>query len=102
MIQGLENYSIEQLEGIVLEHISDVFTDIGIDVEIIDVEIYGSRTRGEAKADSDLDVKVKYKGAEKEYALFNILNDDDSALYIDGIRVDINPCTIQKWRYWHS
>lgn len=94
MIQGLENYSIEQLEGIVLEHISDVFTDIGINVEITGVEIYGSRTRGEAKADSDLDVKVKYKGAEKDYALFNILNDDDSALYIDGIRVDINTCAI--------
>ena len=89
MIQGFENYSIEQLEEIVLEHITDAFTEIGIDVEI-----YGSRTRGEAKADSDLDVKVRYKGAEKDYALFNILNDDDSALYIDGIRVDINPCAI--------
>lgn len=94
MIQGFENYSIEQLEGIVLEHISDVFTDIGIDVEIIDVEIYGSRTRGEAKEDSDLDVKIRYNGAEKDYALFNILNNEDSALYIDGIRVDINPCAI--------
>ena len=89
MIQGFENYSIEQLEEIVLEHITDAFTEIGIDVEI-----YGSKTRGEAKADSDLDVKVRYKGAEKDYALFNILNDDDSALYIDGIRVDINPCAI--------
>ncbi|MDY5459602.1 MAG: nucleotidyltransferase domain-containing protein [Candidatus Cryptobacteroides sp.] len=89
MIQGFEDYSIEQLEEIVLEHITDAFTEIGIDVEI-----YGSRTRGEAKADSDLDVKVRYKGAEKDYALFNILNDDDSALYIDGIRVDINPCAI--------
>lgn len=94
MIQGFEDYSTEQLEEIVLEHITDAFTEIGIDVEIIDVEIYGSRTRGEAKADSDLDVKVRYKGAEKDYALFNILNDDDSALYIDGIRVDINPCAI--------
>lgn len=94
MIQGFEDYSIEQLEEIVLEHITDAFTEIGIDVEIMDVEIYGSRTRGEAKADSDLDVKVRYKGAEKDYALFNILNDDDSALYIDGIRVDINPCAI--------
>ena len=94
MIQGFDNYSIEQIEEIVLEHITDAFTEIGIDVEIIDVEIYGSRTRGEAKADSDLDVKVRYKGAEKDYALFNILNDDDSALYIDGIRVDINPCAI--------
>ncbi|MCI6627948.1 MAG: hypothetical protein MR722_01005 [Bacteroidales bacterium] len=89
MIQGFEDYSIEQLEEIVLEHITDAFTEIGIDVEI-----YGSRTRGEAKADSYLDVKVRYKGAEKDYALFNILNDDDSALYIDGIRVDINPCAI--------
>ena len=94
MILGFEDYSTEQLEEIVLEHITDAFTEIGIDVEIIDVEIYGSRTRGEAKADSDLDVKVRYKGAEKDYALFNILNDDDSALYIDGIRVDINPCAI--------
>ena len=94
MIQGLENYSTEQLEGIVLEHISGIFNDSGIDVEIIDVEIYGSSTRGESKADSDLDVKVRYKGAEKDYALFNILNDEDSALYIDGIRVDINPCAI--------
>ena len=94
MIQGFEDYSIEQLEEIVLQHITDAFTEIGIDVEIIDVEIYGSRTKGEAKADSDLDVKVRYKGAEKDYALFNILNDDDSALYIDGIRVDINPCAI--------
>lgn len=94
MIQGFEDYSTEQLEGIVLEHITDAFTEIGIDMEIMDVEIYGSRTRGEAKADSDLDVKVRYKGAEKDYALFNILNDDDSALYIDGIRVDINPCAI--------
>ena len=94
MIHGFENYSLGQIEEIVLEHITGIFTDIGIDVEIIDVEIYSSRTRGEAKADSDLDVKVRYKGAEKDYALFNILNDDDSALYIDGIRVDINPCAI--------
>ena len=94
MIQGFEDYSIEQIEGIVLEHISGLFNDSGIDIEIIDAEIYGSRTRGEAKADSDLDVKVRYKGAVKDYALFIILNDNDSALYIDGIRVDINPCAI--------
>ncbi len=94
MIQGFENYSIEQIEGIVLEHIYGIFNDSDIDVEIIDVEIYGSRTKGETKEDSDLDFKVRYKGAEKDYALFNILNDDDSALYIDGIRVDINPCAI--------
>lgn len=61
---------------------------------ITSLEIYGSRTNGEAKPDSDLDVKVRYKGTEKDYALFNILNDDDCALYIDDIRVDINPSAI--------
>lgn len=66
----------------------------GIDIMVIGVEIYGSRTRGKEKPDSDLDVKIRYNGAEKDYALFNILNDDDSALYIDGIRVDIIPCAI--------
>ena len=49
MIQGFEDYSTEQIEGIVLEHISGIFNDSGIAVEI-----YGSKTRGEAKADSDL------------------------------------------------
>lgn len=66
----------------------------GIDIMITSLEICGSRTMGEGKSDSDLDVKVRYKGTEKDYALFNILNDDDIALYIDGIRVDINPCAI--------
>lgn len=66
----------------------------GIDIMITSLEIYGSRTNGEAKPDSDLDVKIRYKGAEKDYALFNILNDNDCALYIDSIRVDINPCAI--------
>ena len=38
MIQGFEDYSIEQLEEIVLEHITDAFTEIGIDVEIYGFE----------------------------------------------------------------
>ena len=38
MIQGFENYSTEQIEGIVLEHISGIFNDSGIDVEIYGFE----------------------------------------------------------------
>ena len=34
MIQGFENYSIEQIERIVLEHISGIFNDNGINVEM--------------------------------------------------------------------
>lgn len=38
MIQGFEDYSTEQIEGIVLEHISGIFNDNGIDVEIYGFE----------------------------------------------------------------
>lgn len=62
-----------------------------IDIEIIDIELYGSRTKEAAREDSDLDILLEYKGNIREDDLFNILNDDP--LYIDDIKVDINPIT---------
>ena len=62
-----------------------------IDIEIIDIELYGSRTKEAAREDSDLDILLKYKGNIREDDLFNILN--DNPLYIDDIKVDINPIT---------
>lgn len=62
-----------------------------IDVGIIDIELYGSRTKEAAREDSDLDILLEYKGNIREDDLFNILNDDP--LYIDDIKVDINPIT---------
>lgn len=62
-----------------------------IDIEIIDIELYGSRTKEAAREDSDLDILLEYKGNIREDDLFNILNDDP--LYIDNIKVDINPIT---------
>ncbi len=62
-----------------------------IDIEIIDIELYGSRTKEAARKDSDLDILLEYKGNIREDDLFNILNDDP--LYIDDIKVDINPIT---------
>ncbi len=60
-----------------------------IDIDIIDIQIYGSRTKEAAREDSDLDILLEYKGNIREDDLFNILNDD--SLYIDDIKVDINP-----------
>lgn len=95
-IQGLENYSRGQIKEMVREHVARVLADAGFDVEVLDIEIHGSRARGDAKNESDLDVVVEYKGAEKEDGLFNVLNDEDDALFIDGIKVDINPIRAEE------
>lgn len=95
-IQGLENYSRGLIKEMVREHVARVLADAGFDVEVLDIEIHGSRARGDAKNESDLDVVVEYKGAEKEDGLFNVLNDEDDALFIDGIKVDINPIRAEE------
>ena len=95
-IQGLENYSRGQIKEMVREHVARVLADAGFDVAVLDIEIHGSRARGDAKNESDLDVVVEYKGAEKEDGLFNVLNDEDDALFIDGIKVDINPIRAEE------
>lgn len=95
-IQGLENYSRGQIKEMVREHVARVLANAGFDVEVLDIEIHGSRARGDAKNESDLDVVVEYKGAEKEDGLFNVLNDENDALFIDGIKVDINPIRAEE------
>ena len=77
---------IDKIKQIVKSYILDK-----IDVDIIDIELYGSRTKEAAREDSDLDIILEYKGNIREDDLFNILNDDP--LYIDDIKVDINPIT---------
>jgi predicted nucleotidyltransferase len=64
------------------------------DFAIEDVAVIGSRTRDDAREDSDLDVLVQYSGDVREDYAFNILNEEP--LYIDGVLVDINPITKGK------
>ena len=94
-IQGLENYSEEEIKNNIDRYIKQKLEENGIDprdIEIVDSNIHGSRKRGNAKADSDLDVVVQYNGDLREDDLFNILNNNgDDNLYFDDIRVDINP-----------
>ena len=87
-IQGL-NLSRQEVIGRVTEYVERVLTDAGIDAGLVGVEVNGSRGRGSAKADSDLDVVIEYHGDMKEYGMFNALNEEP--LYIEGVRVDINP-----------
>ena len=56
--------------------------------------IVGSRNRGDANTDSDLDVVVEYKGDAREDDMFNVLN--EIALIIENIEIDINPINADK------
>ena len=93
-IQGLETYSREEIKSIVLKHIEDILSQNDIDAPIVGLEIIGSRNRGDAKKQSDLDVVVEYSGNEREDGLFNILN--EKRLEVEGIKIDINPINKNK------
>lgn len=89
-IQGLENYDIQELKSSFKSDIQNILEDNGIyDVDIVDIDLHGSRLRGTAKYNSDLDVVVQYDGNIREDTLFDILN--ENPIEIDGIKVDINP-----------
>lgn len=92
-IQGLEDYSYDEIIDLVNDFIIDRIWDSGHsadDIKLTDIRLHGSRLRGQARDDSDLDAVVEYDGDIIEDDFFSILNDEDP-LYIDDVRVDINP-----------
>ena len=95
-IQGLESYSRDELKRLIENHIANTLSGNGIDADIVAIELHGSRGRGTARKDSDLDAVVEYRGDIREDSMFNILNDEDSRLVIDGIGVDINPIRAEE------
>ena len=91
-IQGLEDYSKEQIYDLTKDYINTALLYSDIDAEIKGMEIIGSRNRGTAKENSDLDIVVELDGDNlREDDLFNVLNDSEEPLEINGIKVDINP-----------
>lgn len=68
--------------------------EYGIDAEIVDVAVVGSRCRGLEREGSDLDVVVELSTNEREDFLFDTFN--ENGLHIGGIKVDINPITAQR------
>lgn len=92
IVQGLESYSQSELERQVRQHVEDILSESfnEEDINIKKITLIGSRLRGEAHEDSDLDVLVEYEGeGVREDTLFNALNEEP--LVINGIPVDINP-----------
>ena len=99
-VQGLEDYTENRIKDIIVEYIMyKMIEEAGYsedDFNIKAIELNGSRKRGQARDDSDLDVVVEFEGDDlREDDLFNLLNGDDR-LYIEDIAVDINPILAYK------
>lgn len=86
--------SKQEIKDRVKDYVKTLLAESDIDAKIVDTAIHGSRGRGTAKPDSDLDVVIEYRGNMKEDGMFNILNEEP--LYIDGVRVDVNPIRAQE------
>ena len=97
-IQVFDGYSQSEIKSIVQEYIQQKLDENDISAHVVGIAVHGSRVRGNAKENSDLDVVVEYEGDIREDGMFNLLNDDDNgeALFIEGIRVDINPIRAQE------
>lgn len=90
MFNNINGYSPEDIEIMVKEHISNIFSENEVSAEIKDLAVYGSRSRGLETDNSDIDVVVEIVNSDlKEDSLFNLLNED--GFEIDGIKIDINP-----------
>ena len=94
LFNGINGQTQDDIEQTVWAYLQSKIDEYGIDVDLVDVVVSGSRCRGLEKAGSDLDVVVEYKGREHEDTLFNAFNED--GLMIGGIKVDINPITEGK------
>lgn len=94
-VQGIDGYDADEVMNAVRGDIEMRLEDAGLDsVSIKGMALHGSRMRGDAREDSDLDVVVEYEGDISEDSLFNILNEDP--IEIEGITVDVNPITKGK------
>ena len=83
-----------EIEETVKCHVQAQLDESGMDAEIVDVAVVGSRCRGLEQEGSDLDVVVELSTSEREDVLFDTFNGD--ALRIGGVKVDINPITAQR------
>ena len=96
-IQGA-SMTEEEIKDAVMSQIKARLEDANVmmpdEVNIVDLAITGSRGRGTARDDSDLDVIMAYTGTMREDDLFNVLHDpdyEDGDIFVDGFTVDVNP-----------
>ena len=94
LFHGINGQTQEDIELNVYAYLQSKIDEYGMDIQLVDMAVSGSRCRGLEGAGSDLDVVVEYRGGENEDALFNAFNED--GFKIGGVKVDINPITEGK------
>ena len=94
LFHGINGQTQEDIELSVYAYLQSKIDEYGINIELVDVAVSGSRCRGLEEAGSDLDVVVEYRGRESEDDLFNAFHED--GFTIGGVKVDINPITEGK------
>ena len=94
LFHGINGQTQEDIEQSVYAYLQSKIDEYGINIELVDAAVSGSRCRGLEEAASDLDVVVEYRGRESEDDLFNAFHED--GFTIGGVKVDINPITEGK------
>lgn len=89
-----EIFTESDLINIVKEDLRIIIKENNLDVEIEDVELIGSYTRGENTSESDLDILVQYSGDLRDDDFFNIISEEQ--LELNGVKIDINPINSAK------
>lgn len=87
-----------EIKSMIMEYVQEAINlaDMGDDITIKGIKLYGSRTRNDYLPGSDLDVLIEYEGDYKEYMMFNLLNDTEDPVILSGILVDINPIRAEE------
>lgn len=91
---AIDGYSNEEVKSMIDEYVKSIIDEYELEITFIDSALHGSRLRGDARPDSDLDYVFEYSGNMKEYAVFNILH--ENPYYIEDVEVDINPIREQE------
>lgn len=94
---ALNGQSRHDIEETVLCVAQSDLEELGLEneVKLLGARVHGSRTReGLYHESSDVDVVLSYTGNIKEDTFFNSLN--DHGLKISGLKIDINPISLEK------
>ena len=89
-IQGIPGMTAKDAEDDVRAWAEQRLAADMMDATVICVKLHGSRLRGDARPDSDLDAVVYYKGGADEDSVFYSLNSGERC-DVRGVQVDFNP-----------
>ena len=87
--ENVEGETVESIERNVRDLVSARLREYGLDAQVLDIIITGSRARGIESPDSDLDVIVSFSGTAGEEEIYDILHGD--TLFMGGAILDVNP-----------